>query len=225
MVFWLIFDDISPGVISCEAMYQLRPPSDSFPGVISFESIRSIRTVQIALVIDPSLGRVGHSFARGHYPSMTLGNLLTVDQILPEMKSTERWSAIVELVDLLVAQKQVKPPDRDVVLAALRQREETMSTGIGFGIAIPHASSDRVEKVVAAFGRSTTGIEFDSLDNAPVRFIVLFVVPKDQFQTHLRTLAAIAKFLNDRAVRERLGSASNAQEILAIFENTAPVKA
>ena len=151
---------------------------------------------------------------------MTLGNLLSVDQILPEMAATERWSAIVELVDLLVAQKQIKEPDRDTVLAALRQREETMSTGIGFGIAIPHASSDRVEKVVAAFGRSSTGIEFDSLDNAPVKFIVLFVVPKDQFQTHLRTLAAIAKFLNDRAVRDRLGSATSAAEILAIFEST-----
>ena len=109
---------------------------------------------------------------------MTLGNLLTIHQIIPEMKATERWSAIVELVDLLVAQQQVKPADRDTVLAALRQREETMSTGIGFGIAIPHASSDRVEKVVAAFGRSATGIEFDSLDNAPVKFIVLFIDPK-----------------------------------------------
>ena len=96
-----------------------------------------------------------------------------------------------------------------------------MSTGIGFGIAIPHASSDRVEKVVAAFGRSSAGIEFDALDNAPVRFVVLFVVPKDQFQTHLRTLAAIAKFLNDRTVRERLGTAASAEQILAIFEDSA----
>ena len=149
---------------------------------------------------------------------MTLGNLLTVHQILPDMKATERWSAIVELVELLVAQQQVKPADRDTVLAALRQREETMSTGIGFGIAIPHASSDRVEKVVAAFGRSSTGIEFDSLDNAPVKFIVLFVVPKDQFQTHLRTLAAIAKFLNDRSTRDRLSAAGSPEEILGIFQ-------
>ena len=149
---------------------------------------------------------------------MTLGNLLSVDRILPEMQATERWSAIVQLVDLLVARGKVKEPDRDVVLAALRQREETMSTGIGFGIAIPHASSEFVTEVVAAFGRSSKGIEFDSLDNAPVKFIVLFVVPKDQFQTHLRTLAAIAKFLNDRGVRERLGTAASAEEILAIFQ-------
>src|SRR4051812_2718000 len=152
---------------------------------------------------------------------MNLGHILSLDQILPEMNAVERMDAIVELVDLLVAKGHVKPEDRDVVLGALRAREETMSTGIGFGIAIPHASSDRVEKVVAAFGRSSAGIEFDALDNAPVRFVVLFVVPKDQFQTHLRTLAAIAKFLNDRTVRERLGTAASAEQILAIFEDSA----
>jgi mannitol/fructose-specific phosphotransferase system IIA component (Ntr-type) len=150
---------------------------------------------------------------------MTLGNMLSLDQILPEMNAVERMEAIVELVDLLVEKGHVRAEDRDVVLSALRAREDTMSTGIGFGIAIPHASSDRVNRVVAAFGRSSKGIEFDALDNAPVRFIVLFVVPKDQFQTHLRTLAAIAKFLNDRVVRERLGTAASAEEILAIFNS------
>ena len=149
---------------------------------------------------------------------MNLGDLLTVEQILPEMKSTERWTAIVELVELLVTQGRIRPEDKETVLSALRAREETMSTGIGFGIAIPHASSDRVKNVVAAFGRSSHGIEFESLDNAPVRFIVLFVVPKDQFQTHLRTLAAIAKFLNDRSVRESLAGAKSAPEILQIFK-------
>lgn len=166
------------------------------------------------LHIAPRLADAGHFSLR-----MTLGNLLTVEQILPEMNASERWSAIVELVDLLVTRDKIKAEDRDTVLAALRAREETMSTGIGFGIAIPHASSDRVKEVVAAFGRSANGIEFDSLDNAPVKFIVLFVVPKDQFQTHLRTLAAIAKFLNDRTVRERLGAAASAQEILDIFNS------
>ena len=155
---------------------------------------------------------------------MTLGHLLSVDQIIPEMKATERWSAIVELVEMLVRLGKIKAADQETVLAALRAREETMSTGIGFGIAIPHASSDRVGEVVAAFGRSSTGIEFDSLDGLPVKFIVLFIVPKDQFQTHLRTLAAIAKFLNDRGVRERLGTAANPQEILSIFEASAPTR-
>ena len=153
---------------------------------------------------------------------MTLGNLLSAETILPEMQATERYAAIAELVNLLVGTGQIAAPDKDDVLSALRAREETMSTGIGFGIAIPHASSDKVTKVVAAFGRSTKGIEFEALDNSLVKFVVLFVVPKDQFQTHLRTLAAIAKFLNDRTVRERLGTAPTGADILAVFENSKP---
>ncbi len=150
---------------------------------------------------------------------MSLASLLSADQIIPEMSATDRWTAIVELVDLLAARQQIKPEDRDSILAALKQREETMSTGIGFGIAIPHASSDRISEVIAAFGRSSAGIEFDALDNAPVRFVVLFVVPKNQFQTHLRTLASIAKFLNDRTVRDSLAEAGSADEILAVFRD------
>ena len=153
---------------------------------------------------------------------MTLGNLLSAETILPEMQATERYAAIAELVNLLVTHGQIAEPDRETVLAALRAREETMSTGIGFGIAIPHASSDRVTKVVAAFGRSSKGIEFEALDNSMVKFVVLFVVPKDQFQTHLRTLAAIAKFLNDRSVRERLGTAPTGADILEVFEKNQP---
>ena len=149
---------------------------------------------------------------------MSLASLLSSEQIIPEMEATERWPAIVELIDLLVSQDRIAAASRESILAALKQREETMSTGIGFGIAIPHASSEDVTEVVAAFGRSTQGIEFDALDNAPVKFVVLFIVPKNQFQTHLRTLASIAKFLNDRSVRESLASAGTKDEILAIFQ-------
>jgi len=153
---------------------------------------------------------------------MSLASLLSSEQIIPEMEATERWPAIVELIDLLVRQGRIAPASRDGILAALKQREETMSTGIGFGIAIPHASSEDVAEVVAAFGRSSQGIEFDALDNAPVKFVVLFIVPKNQFQTHLRTLASIAKFLNDRTVREKLAQAGTREAILAIFEERAP---
>ena len=153
---------------------------------------------------------------------MALADILSVEQIVPEMRATERWPAIVELIDLLVSQNKIKAADRDSILASLKQREETMSTGIGFGIAIPHCSSDRLEEVVAAFGRSSSGIEFDALDNAPVKFVVLFIVPKNQFQTHLRTLASIAKFLNDRSVRESLANAKSADEILGIFRDRSP---
>ena len=153
---------------------------------------------------------------------MSLASLLSAEQIIPEMVATERWPAIVELIDLLVSLGRIKAEDRESILASLKQREETMSTGIGFGIAIPHASSDRIEQVVACFGRSSQGIEFDALDNAPVKFVVLFVSPKNHFQTHLRTLASIAKFMGDRSLRETLATAQSAEEILAIFRDRSP---
>jgi mannitol/fructose-specific phosphotransferase system IIA component (Ntr-type) len=150
---------------------------------------------------------------------MTLANLLSEPQIIPEMAAKERWQAIQELVDCLVKSGKIDSADEEAIIESIRQREETMSTGIGFGIAIPHASSSKVGDVVAAFGRSSSGIQFDALDGAPVFFIVLFVVPKDQFQTHLRTLATIAKFLNDKTVREELSKAEDVSTILQVFEN------
>jgi mannitol/fructose-specific phosphotransferase system IIA component (Ntr-type) len=149
---------------------------------------------------------------------MTLASLLSEDQIIPEMAATDRWQAIEEIVDRLVRDKRLDAGHRDEALASLRHREETMSTGIGFGIAIPHASCDAVHEVTACFGRSKAGIDFESLDGKPAHFIVLFLVPKDQFQTHLRTLAAIAKFLNDPAVRSGLAEATDAKSILAVFD-------
>ncbi|MCE9588187.1 MAG: PTS sugar transporter subunit IIA [Verrucomicrobia bacterium] len=149
---------------------------------------------------------------------MTLASLLSEELIIPEMVATDRWQAIEEIVNRLVEEGQLDVAHRDEAIVSLRHREETMSTGIGFGIAIPHASCDAVPEVTACFGRSKTGIDFESLDNKPVHFIVLFLVPKDQFQTHLRTLAAIAKFLNDPAVRSDLAEASDAKAILSVFD-------
>lgn len=149
---------------------------------------------------------------------MTLASLLSEDQIIPEMAATDRWMAIEEIVTRLVTGGHLDASHREAAIAALRHREETMSTGIGFGIAIPHASCDAVTEVTACFGRSKAGIDFESLDGKPVHFIVLFLVPKDQFQTHLRTLAAIAKFLNDPAVRTGLAEAPDAKGILAVFD-------
>src|SRR2546428_3455139 len=120
---------------------------------------------------------------------MSLDNLLSAEQIVPEMKATERWPAIVELIDLLVGLDKIKAPDRESILASLKQREETMSTGIGFGIAIPHCSSDRLDQVVAAFVRSAGGVEFHALDNAAVKFVALFIVPKKPIQNYPRLLA------------------------------------
>lgn len=148
---------------------------------------------------------------------MNLASLLTVDQIVAEMKATERWPAIVELIEHLEGKKLLSGDHRTAILDALQQREDQTSTGIGSGVAIPHAFSDQLDEVIAVFGRSHEGIDFEAIDNAPVRFIVLFMVPEDQYHTHLRTLAAIAKTLTNGQIREKLGRAKDADEILRIL--------
>ncbi|MFZ4115770.1 MAG: PTS sugar transporter subunit IIA [Chthoniobacterales bacterium] len=143
--------------------------------------------------------------------------MLSENQIIPNMLATEKWQAIEEIVSFLIQGGYIQAKDKENVLSVLCQREETMSTGIGFGVAIPHASSNAVQELTVAFGRSQSGIEFESLDDKPVHFIVLFLVPEHQFQTHLKTLSAIAKFFNDRFMRDALVKAPDAAAIMEIF--------
>ena len=121
---------------------------------------------------------------------------------IPLLKSRDKWNAIEELVDILIAEGKIDLADRSDIVNAIRTREETLTTGIGFGIAIPHGASERVKGVVTAFGRSFQGIDFGSIDNVPVHFVALFIAPKDRFQDHLRGLSEVALFLRDLAARE-----------------------
>ena len=103
-----------------------------------------------------------------------------------------------------MATGKIKPEHRDAITAVVRKRETSMSTGIGFGIGIPHASTDLIYEVVGALGRSSKGVNFDALDNQPVNLVMLFLVPQGQFQKHLHTLAEIAKLLHQKEFRKAL---------------------
>jgi len=149
---------------------------------------------------------------------MKLVQLLSPSQILLDLQAVERWPAIVELVDALVSAGKLAPELRDEVLAALKTREESVSTGIGSGVAIPHAFSPRIEQVVAVVGRSTSGIDFEALDQVLVTFVILFIVPQKNYHLHLHTLSAIAKMFNNCEIRRRLAAAESAADILAILE-------
>lgn len=150
---------------------------------------------------------------------MTLASLLSLDRIIPALKATEHWPAIQELVDHLEQKELLHGERKQAVLDALREREEKTSTGIGYGVAIPHAFAEDIDEVLTVFGRSKEGVEFGSLDNAPVNFIILFIVPRDQYQLHLKTLAAIAKMFNNAEIRQRLIDAPSAEDILGILSN------
>ena len=150
---------------------------------------------------------------------MELADFLTKEQVVTDLKATDRWEAIEELIDLLVANGQVDSDHREAVVSVVKKRETSMSTGIGFGIGIPHASTDLIDNVTGAFGRSRSGVDFDALANPPVNLVMLFLVPQGQFQKHLHTLAKIAKVLHKKEFRKSLEEAGDAAEMYRIIRD------
>jgi mannitol/fructose-specific phosphotransferase system IIA component (Ntr-type) len=155
---------------------------------------------------------------------MNLADILTPEQIIPELRAADRWEAINELIEKLVVAGRIKDEHREAITAVVRKRETSMSTGIGFGIGIPHASTDLIPEVVGALGRSKAGVNFDALDNQPVNLVVLFLVPQGQFQKHLHTLAEIAKLLHKKDFRKALEDSPDAAAMFAAIKSSSGAK-
>jgi mannitol/fructose-specific phosphotransferase system IIA component (Ntr-type) len=165
----------------------------------------------LGLKWDGEWGEMGGDF-------MNLGDILTGPRnILPDMQAADRWLAIDDLVGNLIVTGRIKVEDRDAITAVVKKRESSMSTGIGFGIGIPHASTELIPEVVGALGRSGKGINFDALDNQPVNLVMLFLVPQGQFQKHLHTLAGIAKLLHIKEFRQELEQAADAEAMWVVI--------
>jgi mannitol/fructose-specific phosphotransferase system IIA component (Ntr-type) len=193
-----------------------RPGRFTNPNLVAAIHLPLGRGLQFILDIPAIFGR---NASRSDCFTMDLGDILGPTSIQPTMQATDRWQAIDELIDLLVASGKIQPPHRDAIAAVVKKRENSMSTGIGFGIGIPHASTDLIPEVVAALGRSQTGINFDALDNQPVKLVMLFLVPQGQFQKHLHTLAGIAKILHKAEFRQAIEQAPDAAAMLQVIKD------
>jgi PTS system nitrogen regulatory IIA component len=122
-----------------------------------------------------------------------------------------------ELVDALVNAGEIEKRHRNKLIEALMNREALGSTAIGQGIAIPHAKSDSVSKLVASFGLSKKGVDFDSLDGEPAHIFFLLVAPQDSAGPHLKALARISRLLKDKYFRDTLRSASDDKAVVRII--------
>ena len=121
-----------------------------------------------------------------------------------------------ELTDALL---KCKPHlDRRRLMEVLLERERLGSTGIGEGIAIPHGKIEDLDQLVLSFGRSTAGIDFESMDGKPAHLFFLLVAPENCAGIHLRALAKIAQLLKNTSVRKRLGAAATRDEIYSIIQ-------
>jgi fructose-specific phosphotransferase system IIA component len=141
---------------------------------------------------------------------MTLTEILQLSCVKVPLEGKDKQSVIVELVDLLDSNGLLL--DRAVVLDAVTKREQTRSTGIGSGIAIPHGKCGAVKELVMAIGIAAEPIDFGSVDGKPVTIILLLVSPADQTGPHIQALARISRLMLDEQFREALEKADSAQE-------------
>lgn len=146
---------------------------------------------------------------------MYLSELLTPRLIAPELRARTRNDAVRELAALLASQHPEMAAD-DIVRVVL-EREALASTGIGEGIAIPHGSLSGATQLVGAMGRSSAGIDFQSVDGRPARLIFLLVVPRNQPGVHLKTLANITKVLKNDGFRDQLIAASDENAVMTVL--------
>ena len=148
---------------------------------------------------------------------MELANTLSTKQIVPEMVSTTSTEAIEELVNKLYEIGIITESCKTDSIHSLIEREDKTTTGIGSGVAIPHTFSTEVNSITMIFGRSMEGIDFEAIDNNPVNFVVLFIMPENS-KNHLQTLSAIAKFFTRGGIREKLLEANTREDIINVFK-------
>lgn len=142
---------------------------------------------------------------------MKLSDVLTLDTIKVPLKSETKEDIIEELIDVLDEAGQVR--DKDKLLQAILERENIRSTGIGEGLAVPHAKSNGVDKLVVSIGKPKEPIDFQSIDGKKVNFIVLMGSPADQAGPHIQALARMSRLMVKPEFREDINQSVTAREV------------
>ena len=148
---------------------------------------------------------------------MDLASLLDKNTVQVPLDAVDKEEAIAELLELLVRSGRVS--DRDAVLDALYEREAKGSTGIGAGVAIPHAKHDGLEGVALAVGVSPEGIEFDAADGEPVYLVFLVVAETHNPGPNVETLADIGGLMQVPGVYDRMVAARTADELIGVIRS------
>ncbi len=146
---------------------------------------------------------------------MKISELLNPQAIGADLKASSKDAVLTELTEALLA---VAPTlRRDEVLQVLQERERLGSTGIGDGVAIPHGKLKGIPELMLAFGRSVSGVDFESMDGQPAHLFFLLIAPEESVGVHLKTLARISKLLKDADVRQKMLDADDAEQIYQLI--------
>ncbi|MBT4287839.1 MAG: PTS sugar transporter subunit IIA [Deltaproteobacteria bacterium] len=143
---------------------------------------------------------------------MLISDYLNQSCIDVNLKPTNKNDIITQLADLVFqAYPEIVPEE---AMEGLSERESVMSTGIGEGIAIPHARIESCREIRIAIGLLREGVDFNAIDNQPVRFVILIFFPKEEVTLQLQTLAKVSRILKKKSLNEHLLNATSSTDIL-----------
>src|SRR5947209_11749421 len=149
---------------------------------------------------------------------MRMSDFVVREAIVPDLAATTKEGVIRELVESLRNASHFKGQDPEDIVKAILKREQIASTGIGRGVAIPHAKHNSAERLVGSVALSRAGVPFDSVDGEPVDIFVLLISPQDRPGDHLRALENISKSLRDDNFVRQLKQATTREQIWGVLE-------
>ncbi len=148
---------------------------------------------------------------------MKLSKFCEEDLVSFNLAATTKNEVLEELVDLAARSNMVR--DRDEVLKAVREREKLVTTGVGYGVAFPHAKTRALKGIVIAFARSEQGIEFQAMDKKPVTLFFLIAAPEDAIGAHLNVMARLSFLMKSETNREKLTAARTPDEVFMVLDS------
>jgi fructose-specific phosphotransferase system IIA component len=138
---------------------------------------------------------------------------LSSDRMITDLQSTDKESVIRELVQKAVTIGAISEDNFESVFYEVSEREKSMSTGLGNEVAVPHCKSEFVKDNVILIALKPNGIDFDAIDNKPVKIFVLIISPKNDAGPHLQVLAALSRLLSNGDIRDGLLKSNDADEL------------
>ena len=147
---------------------------------------------------------------------MKLSKFSEENLITFSLSATSKEDVIKELVDTISNSDTVK--DSEQLLKDVQERENLVTTGVGYGVAFPHAKTRAVKGIVIAFGRSVKGIDFDAMDHKPVKLFFLIAAPEDAIGAHLNVMARLSFLMKSEENREKLLEAVSPGEVLDLMD-------
>ncbi|MDA0837138.1 MAG: PTS sugar transporter subunit IIA [Planctomycetota bacterium] len=151
---------------------------------------------------------------------MDLTDFLIEESLVPELQAKDKEAVIKELVRSLTESKAIKAVDESSVVDALMKREELGSTGIGQGVAVPHARHPAIKELVGVFGHSTGGVDFNALDGESVHAIFLLLSPVASSGEHLQALALISRMLRNDAFCKLLRETAGSEDLTRLLRDS-----